>query len=105
MNLYLSQVIPLRSNELCFQGMTGPPGVAGPQGPSGHNVCSAASSLFTFFTFDFTHNISYSFHIHISPIHFTQRYSLAFAMQGLPGRPGEKGSPGEPVSPSLLLYC
>lgn len=63
---------------------------------------TAASSLFTFFTkLDFRHFFSF-----FPPfIHFTRRYSLAFALQGLPGRPGEKGSPGEPVSPSLLLHC
>lgn len=104
MNLDLSQVIPIRSNDGWFQGMTGPPGVAGPQGPPGHNVCSQLR-LPSLHLQRLRHNISSSFLIFPTFIHFTQRYSLAFAMQGLPGRPGEKGSPGEPVSPSLLLYC
>lgn len=38
MSYSLSQDVPITSNDPCFQGLTGPPGVAGPQGPPGHNV-------------------------------------------------------------------
>lgn len=93
MNLYLCQVILIRSNGPWFQGMTGPPGVAGPQGPPGHNVCSQLHPpCLQFLQFlIFRQNILYSFLIFPHFYSFCMTLLIGFCHAGFTWKAGREG--------------